>query len=762
MGAPASAPKPEAFPKKPGSSSCRVRFTGKAGYAESFARAMTQNLSLREGQKNLFDFYMENYFSRRATEFDETFDSVLRTQARYPELFKPSLREQNLTIRQKIHDPSQSLKDFVKSFSQTSAKIRANLFQIHANFGYWRKLLGWSRQGTGSLNKEEKKEKPREDNQNFLEYLETFFDEKTLKLLSSPDIDHRQKTMTLYKILDQLREEKLRAGEDDRKISQAMLDLVHTVGFGNSGHILLLKSEKVEEQLKGIYGILAERDQMAFLLGFGGFAELQQSLGGGRPSMLSKKEDVFTTLTEIEKDIEQSDFQIEESHTLRVRALSFQESPFRSCLGGGDCASQRYFDKAFDPNFIYFTLTDPEHRSSGQITTVLGEAKEGAGPLVKVAFVDKIQNVPHDLIVPMLEGIRLSLGELGYKLGLPVDVGDHDGLSNLSGERLYIEREVNPQLTNKLIGFKPHEHGYSFPTGYSRAYDLPDLLEFEWQGERHFEIHPGGLYSSRIASESLSVRGLYEEVLSWRDSEKEEEQIKFINQLVQIQGTPELDISFNEAVGYLRSKIKNKALSFPLRKAGLFAMIELAEEKWSEGSVLNSYYESFLKALDHFSPKEERLIWGEISNWSRGWNKRRRAFVNGLLFRGSVEQRQAILHSSRWVLILDIEARYGELNNTALIEAVFDDGKKMLEDLLKKGANKEAQNEDGHTALAMAVLIEDIEKIRLLLKVRANPYAKNLEGDSILDLAKGTKNKRVIALIESYCAHLKKTWSKTE
>jgi hypothetical protein len=82
------------------------------------------------------------------------------------------------------------------------------------------------------------------------------------------------------------------------------------------------------------------------------------------------------------------------------------EAPFRSCIGGSDCSSRTYLTKALDPNYQYFTLTDAEGYSSGHITVVLGSAPGKAKSRIpslehgsderKLAFIDKIQNVPHE------------------------------------------------------------------------------------------------------------------------------------------------------------------------------------------------------------------------------------------------------------------------------------------------------------------------------------------------------------------------------
>ena len=160
---------------------------------------------------------------------------------------------------------------------------------------------------------------------------------------------------------------------------------------------------------------------MAFELGFTGhFAELKAHFKAKIP-------DKTKYLTQITEEIQnQPDTAVRGTEVLRLRPLSIQESPFRSCLSG-DCATNTYFETALDPNFLYFTLTNSRHESSGHVTLVLGEAQSPKGLTVKTAFVDKIQNIEPQKLNAVLQGIYLSLKEQGYVLALPKDVGDLNG-----------------------------------------------------------------------------------------------------------------------------------------------------------------------------------------------------------------------------------------------------------------------------------------------------------------------------------------------
>ena len=139
-----------------------------------------------------------------------------------------------------------------------------------------------------------------------------------------------------------------------------------------------------------------------------------------------------------------------------VRQLSMIEAPFRGCLGD-DCSSEKYLRKALDPNYIYFTLTNKFNFSKGHVTIILGEA-EVDGKEIKVAVVYKIQNIDHLLLPIMMEVLRRSVKEKGYRLAMPEDVGDYNGVSNEEDTRLFIKKNINISESELFKGFLPHQH----------------------------------------------------------------------------------------------------------------------------------------------------------------------------------------------------------------------------------------------------------------------------------------------------------------
>ena len=517
--------------------SCEATFKD----SDSFALAMTEGLRLSNKQRDVFNLYRKMYFGDPKTDIKGTLDKVIKILKKHLELANLPVREQNIIFEEKNHDIPQSLSDFVKSFRNSASQVRSNLFQIDGNLGFWRQMLGFPKPAIdSSLSKEEKQSIRRRNTEMFSEYLDTLIDKDVRKSLKTPSTNNRKKTVFMYEILNAIREDMMTNGKDTRAISQALVDLVHTSGFGNTFYTGLLKSKNPKEQLKGVIKILDERDSIALTLGFEGhFPELMRYLDVDHPTGSTKRANPAQVLRNIEKDIENMPYTSTQTSILRVRPLSIQESPFRSCLGGSDCSSNSYFEKALDPNFLYFTITDANHNSSGHITIVLGTAEN-----VKIGFVDKIQNVPNERILPMLESIRLSLKEQGYKLGLPKDVGDSNGLSNIDTIRDYAQSEINPKLQTIFTGFKPHENKYSFDSGSSRAYSEPELLEFELTEDIGITIESGEIKQPHKAPEDLNVESLYRETLSLQHSKKEEDQIKFINNLIDLSEVEGLDLSY--------------------------------------------------------------------------------------------------------------------------------------------------------------------------------------------------------------------------
>ena len=642
------------------------------------ARAATENAEFSNSQAHnrLFQFYRTQFLGEKDT--NRTLADVMSIVEAYPELFAstPEVREQILTLEQRNYEPPQSLRGVIKRLENSAHQFQAQLFQAEANLGFWQRLLlPLQKESLSGLNRQEKKAKQKEHKARFREYFDQALTPKDRETLTDDSIPYQEKTIIVYKILDRIRNQMIEEGKDVKNISQAMVDLVHTSGFRNPHYISMLKSPNALDQIKGLEQILNERDAIAMKLNFEGhFSELTSTLNVDHPTGSTKNEKFVQILSDIQKEIQNSPYTIAGNHVLRVRALSLQESPFRGCLGGADCATNIYFELALDPNFIYFTLTDTEFTSSGQITVVLGTAhSQKERDSIKIAFVDKIQNVQQVMILPMLEAIRLSLEELGYSLGLPMNVGDHNGISNMDTIGAYIDSEVNPLFTHQLENFKPHENHYDFYKGYSRAYSEPKLLEFERQ-EDGFTIEVGEIHTRSKIPEDLKIEDLFKDVLSLKDSEKEEDILQFMSHLRLLTRIEELGLPEGFAETYLRLKIEDRQMSFKVRKKALYTLIDL--EKMKE--------KDFLRLVtEEFSEKEQIEIVGEMSNWFDSNERYKRRFIKGFSYEFLKLHIEEGFRFSSQSIIFDMISRNLKFKHRVLLEALEQNNKRVMDYLIE-------------------------------------------------------------------------------
>ena len=675
----------------------------------SFFKAMTQGAVLSKAQSNLFDFYMRtsysNYqtiggvakyyniawpimgpnphnFSRKAD-----LDNVLSLIQKYGIPEKLPLREYTITSEKRIYPSSKDLIQLIKNLKKSAGQIRNNLFNVSANLGFWKIMLDFPMPDLSSLNKQDQKRAKKQNNQQFKEYLDSFM-KNADKNFSQNNI---QDVISLYQMLNATRDGMIKENKNIQKISQAMADLIHTAGFSNKRTNDLLNSGDTLQQIQGIRQILQDRDSLSYELGFEGhFQELTKSLDVVYGS------DILQQLTLIEKSLENESYTTEGETSLRVRSLSLQESPFRGCLGG-DCSSSSYFEKGLDPNFIYFTLTNAEFQSSGHITVVLGTAKSD-NQTVQTAFVDKIQNIPNQTIIPMLSALRLSLKEQGYLLALSERIiDDANGLSNMADTREYVQSEIIPYLNRGLADFQSHPHKIQFDNGYSTAYDsrfTSALLEFK-DIKNHFKIEPGPVHQPKNLPEDLTVQSLIKSVLNSKHSRLEKDQIDFLISLPIIISIPEANKDIDWAKKSAYDFMSDSNFSFKVRKRAFFTLLEL---EYNEHYYLPSDFSSFFSRIKMFSLKEQMALAGEMSNWSSS-SRWKSGYIDGILFEidtswyNDLELKSVI----RLILKKVINAPYEESSNPLsytikenLKNGYIDDKndmEKFTQDFIEKGLN---------------------------------------------------------------------------
>ena len=772
----------------------------------AFAKAMTEGLELRREQTNLFEFYKQNYYPYPKQVLDKHLPDTLNILEHYPKLSKPVLRERVLEFFVTEKQSPPSLKSFVRSFQNSAGKIRNNLYQIEANLGFYMHMLGWpdssplhskpaeqtkkesaltyrefSNQNVQPTNKPDKKTLKQQQKKDFITYLDnTALNKSTRDFIQDNSFPYWERAVILYRALEEIRN-LYRQNRNSvpsqvvQRIGQAMANLVHTVGFGNETQKAGLKSADPAQSYSALRDILNERDRLAFELGFEGhFQELKKVLGSKIPNETK-------ILQQIHQDIQNQPQTIAGKEVLRLRALTLQESPFRGCLGG-DCASRNYFEKALDPNYLYFTLTDSQHRSFGHVTVVLGEAihlksqkreiifmdkiqnilpqwiktmlkkihpkdqKDHQDQKIKVGFVDKIQNVPPERLKAMLEGIRLIIKDKGYVLAIPKEVGSiHNGLTNESLIALYVKSEITPNLQSSFKNFKPHEHEYPdlfSNKGYSRAYDNLDLLAVEGLKGQGVKIREGDIHQPIRASPSFSIRSLYEPVLLLKDSRREEEQSLFLDNLLEVHKVEELGISDKLVKEHLDFVLQEKSFSFSVRKKAFFTLLEFwVTYPWRKNQLFGSDNINLIvlkEMINVFSKKEQQTLIGEMSNWKNTSDSDyRNKLIQKLILPISTISHVKYVLSSPFSRILDKKTILFHLI-TGHFDDIYNHSRRrhtVSYFLEESGVDVNAKNESGHTALMQAIEYDHFAIIKLLLDKGADVNAKSNVGNTALILA---------------------------
>jgi formylglycine-generating enzyme required for sulfatase activity len=679
---------------------------------KSFGQAMTEGMLLHPGQTDLFEVYRKLYFGDPNTSVNNsTLTTVTDILKKHPELEKPHFREYEIKTVEKIYETPEALSKLISSQSKTAGQMRSNLFQIEANIGFWKKILDYEDpvmpQG---LDKNGQRVFKLKVQARFMRYLDAAISPENRLLLVDPKADYKQKIMSLYGTLNYIRDWQIKRGRNSQAITDAMVDLVHTSGFNNQATVQLLKSPNALDKLEGLKKIFDERDAVAMDLGFDGhFIELEQRLGVNFPSVLGQERNWVEVFGNLEAEILRGNFTTKALDAIRVRSLSIQESPFRSCLGGSDCSSRTYFSKALDPNYNYFTMTDSQGQSSGHVTVVLGTAKDPkSGATVNVAFVDKLQNVPNGMIPNFLEAVSLALSEKGYLLGVPEDVGDHNGLSNVDTTRHFVAQDVVPKLKVKLNGFVPHVNQYNFQNTYSRAYTTPSVRIFEKIGnDPQTEISAGKNYQSFIAPKDLDKNQLIQDFLNLKKSTETQDVLKYISSGRMVSQFEKLGLyTVANFAQDLAAIVSDARMPFQVRKAAFMESLLLESDSNKPLEV----------DFSSFSDEERVQASSEIRQWAKSSDKRKKNFANSIgekWFEGAKTSNTSLMESLLNLKLIDLNQR-NESGYTALIIATQNREIKAVEFLLAKpGLNSIEADEKGFTAVdhALALGHEDIARM---------------------------------------------------
>jgi len=601
-------------------------------------------------QRQAFEIYRKMRFGDPNTELNYgTTEEVANILKKNPKLEKEPFRNYIIQLKKKIYPVTEELKSYLDSQVVGAAQARSNLFQVEANSGYWKKVFQYDEsqelselkkiEGISSDATPEKKAAYRQMMKELKENLKAqwmeFLDAKLPPLLRSKLLDQsrtlKERATELYQILRAERERMLdpqsvQQGShlpvDIRAISQAIVDLIHMMGFQDPVVSNGIKSSNGMERLSAYRQVLDERNRFAQELGFRqGFEQVMREIA--RPAGVTLPSGVSLELDGVEnstflKKLEQGIFagvRVDHSDqgsmsTETIRHLSLVESPFRSCVGGSDCSSRSYLTTALDPNYHYFTITDETGTSSGQVTLVLGEG-DLQGKKMKVAFLDKIQNVPNSDISLMLEAIRRSIEEKGYQLVIPDEVGDHNGISNDDVIRSFVDKKVKRDLEQSVLNFKPHLHQYQFPHGLSRAdQGLPGHVFAPLVLSEGIEITPGKMilpWKINGLNRGFDLNLLAKASVKLKESSKLEDRLRYIPSMkMLIKAGLKVDPEFDAT---LEKWLSNPNESFQLRKQVLlFQWIE--RSKWLSKLLTSFSRNEQVQLLHNFldTPRYRDLI----------------------------------------------------------------------------------------------------------------------------------------------------------
>ena len=501
---------------------------------DGFTNGLQPDLSNPEQQK-AFEVYRKMRFGDPNTNLkNDTMDRLVNEFKNHPDLKKDPFRNFQLIIEEKKFPVTDELKSFIDSQIKSSGQVRSNLFNMEANKGYWKKVLQYESPQKFKITVEDKTARKllaKEADEHFNQFFEKHISKQFKHYQKNPKIPIRDLASKLHEILVRERAAMRVAGKDTKPISQAITDLVHTVGYHDPLIQQNLKSADGLTRLSAYRKILDERDRFALELGYQDhFKQILKEGGISMPTGVASEKDLAQVVQRLEDQVKSNAVSVGgEVKAKTVRHLSLTESPFRSCLGGSDCSSNTYLTRALDPNYHYFTITDEAGMSSGHITVVLGEARDGV-KMKKVAFIDKVQNVDHTDMPAMMEAVRRSVDEKGYTLALPESMGDHNGISNEDMTRFFIHSHIQTDASERILGFKPHAHEYRFPNEYSRAeMQLPVRPVSPLTPSKELNILPGKITQS-WKSKNLNVTRLVESTVALKNGSIDD-QIRYISSM---------------------------------------------------------------------------------------------------------------------------------------------------------------------------------------------------------------------------------------
>ena len=713
----------------------------------AFTQNLIPNLSLAE-QRRAFEMYLKMRFGKADDSVSESsFISIQEEIENHPELLKEKLlfRNYDWKVVENSYTPPQDLDRFLKGNTSKARQVQTNLLQMESNIALWKKILQYEESEAFQVqgkNKDEKKALKKQAREHFNAYFEHFISFQEISNHSERTV--KERVVVLYKKLLAIHKELTKAQKNTLPIRQAMVDLVHTIGFHDSYLLKILKEGDALEKVQAFKKTLEKRDVFAQELGYeNGFEGVLEKWNIVLPTGVASKK-LKDETDYREKQVLASRKTIDKEVREKIRHLSFMEAPFRGCLGN-DCSSYTYFKTALDPNYHYFTLTDSQGFSSGHITLVLGTGtlKDNRG--TKLAFIDKIQNIQLNNLPVFIEGVRRSVLEKGYVLTLTKDGGDSSGLSNLQNISQFVEESIS-LLESPIADFKPHPHSYHFENGSSRVEKGLTIYPVQTL-PLHQDIHLNPLPVQEPWQASFDIHNLIQQLKLIK-----KDPIRYIATMASFKKVNlHLDSSFFDII---HTWLIDKKEDFKIRKESLLF-------KWKEDSI------PLRTLLSHFETREQVILIQNILDTPRHkdflkTNEKSPLELLPLLeahpkvykaFADSTDcLRLALKQGDKETIVMlfergiDIHAK-DNLGNTALHIATERGDKDMAALLLDKGADINAKNNSGYTALLYAAERGHKDIITLLLDRGADIHAKANFGDTALHRATERGHKDVVTLL---------------
>jgi hypothetical protein len=503
-----------------------------------------------------------------------------------PDLQKPNLARVLWKEVRSTYAVTPELRSLLELITKATGRWKALLIQPQANVGEWIKLkIGNTQPFTAEIFK-------------------TLMSDDLVSVLSKKDRTNAEILAAYRQALGARRQQ---IGEEAyRKLYAA---LIHVLVATDTALQANLKSPDGLTAINAARTLIAEREQMAK-------AEMQMNYD--QISQFSSNEKgAIPSNAHLQSQAEAIEASVRASPVAKVlrkrmvRSLSLAESGFRSCLAD-DCATRTYFQKAFDPNFVYFTMQDDDEGWRGHFTVVLGTA---SGARKKVAFLDKVQGVEDRDLPGMIEAARLSLAEYGYELVIPENLGGHNGISNSSMTTAAIKvLPAYAQSQARYGKFIPHPTTHSFRNAYSRSDEklkvravlqLSDITQA-------FETVPSP--APRTTSGGVSLWHLIEMNFALKAGSPEE-QIKYINvmELLEQNNLP-VDPEFFTTI---HKWLTDKSTSIKLRYRAMTYLLR------AQSQTIENY-------LPMFTPAELKTL---VQNWAQKEKLNRSAVVKNVYWR---------------------------------------------------------------------------------------------------------------------------------